>query len=371
MGSTFTSPNAQYFGEFGQSVSTNGKTVAVGAPFETANGQQLAGHVYAFNAATGGLIMILTSPKAEPSGFFGFSVAISNNIIAVGAYGEAVRGQSGAGRVYAFNAKTGALISTLTSPEVSAGEFGYSVSVSGTTVAVGAPSESAKAKFSAGHAYTFNAETGGLLNTLTSPNSQLFGEFGFSVDISGNVLAVGAPFESGNGYGAGKVYTFDNGTGNLTNTLRSPDEQVAGRFGSSVAVNNNIVAVGAPFESANVPFGANAGRAYVFNAQTGSLIVVLTSPNVQGNGYFGFSIAVGGNMVVVGAPFESTNGEEDGRAYSFNTRTGMTVGMFTSPNPEFLGGFGTSVAAGGDILAVSAIGETVDGQSFAGNVYTF
>jgi len=149
-----SSPNAQPEGEFGTSVVISGTTVVVGASRETVSGLGDAGHVYIFNAKTGALISTLTSPNAQEYGEFGYSVAISGTTVVVGAYGETVSGQSGAGHVYIFNAKTGALISTLTSPNAQAGgAFGDSVAISGTTVVVGAYGESAFGLSAGGHVY--------------------------------------------------------------------------------------------------------------------------------------------------------------------------------------------------------------------------
>ena len=61
----------------------------------------------------------------------------------------------------------------------------------------------------AGHAYIFNAKTGALISTLTSPNAQTYGFFGWSVAISGKTVVVGAPYETGSGIPeAGNAYIF-------------------------------------------------------------------------------------------------------------------------------------------------------------------
>jgi hypothetical protein len=371
--STLVSPNAQYFGEFGESVAATGNIVVVGSPFESANGQAHAGHVYMFNAETGALISMLTSPNFQTDGKFGFSVAASGNIVAVGAAGETVNGQFGSGHAYTFNAETGGLISTLQSPARLPEEFGFSIAASGNIVAVGTPFESSNGQFRAGQVYIFNVETGGPVSTLTSPNPQFLGGFGSSVAASGNIVAVGATGETVDGqFGAGHVYAFNAETGGIVYTLTSPNAQFAGRFGSSVAARGKMVVVGAPFEKANIEFGENAGHVYTFNAETGALTSTLTSPNAQGDGYFGFSVGASGNVVVVGAPFESANGQGDvGYAYTFNAETGGLISTLTSPKAKVLGEFGSSVAVSVNIVVVGALGETVNGQGFAGNAYTF
>jgi hypothetical protein len=208
---TLTSPNAQHVGLFGFSVAINQNDpiVVVGAPFETANAQSEAGNAYALDTTTG-LIATLTSPNAQITGRFGYSVSISGTTVVVGAPTETANALSIAGHAYVFDSSTGSPIASLTSPYAQAsGEFGVSVSVSCTTVVVGAPGETANGQAGAGHAYSFDASTGFLTTTLTSPNAQLTAGFGLSVAVSGTTVVAGAPRETGGGFTqAGHAYIF-------------------------------------------------------------------------------------------------------------------------------------------------------------------
>src|SRR6267143_199988 len=179
-------------------------------------------------------------------------------------------------------------------PQPSAG-FGLSVAISGTTAVVGAPSETVDEMVDAGHAYVFDAATGDLINTLTSPTVQLDGFFGQSVAISCSTVVVGAPGEPANmKEGAGRAYTFDATSGSPVWTLVSSNPQLGGEFGSSVAISGTTVVVGAPSES------AKAGNAFTFEAASGSPVWTLVSPNALADGLFGYSVAVSGTTVVVG-----------------------------------------------------------------------
>ncbi len=331
--------------------------------------QFFATPVAAFTPSPNVMDSTLTSPNAQLNGAFASSVAAGENIVVVGAKGETANGKVDAGHAYTFNAETSVLIGSLTSPNAQiGGEFGSSVAVRGNIMVVGAPSETANGQRAAGHAYAFNAKTGDLISTLTSLNVQSFGLFGSSVASSGNILVVGAPGETA---GAGRAYTFNTETGALISTLTSPNAQSDGGFGSSVAASGNIVVVGAHHEGANGQDNI-AGHAYRFNAETGVLISTLTSPNAQFGGEFGFSVAAGGSILVVGAPDETANGQVDaGHAYRFNAETGVLIGTLTSPNAQFGGGFGTRVVASGNIMVVGAPDETVNGQDIAGHAYIF
>jgi hypothetical protein len=362
---TLSSPNPRVDGSFGWSVSTSGSSVVVGAPSETANGLIKAGHAYIFSATTGKLIETLASPNARTQGLFGWSVAMSSNIVAVGAIYENANGVQTAGRAYTFNAGTGKLIATLTSPNSQVdGSFGWSVAMSGNIVVVGAPGETRDGEV--GYAYAFSATTGKLIRTLSSPNPQISGEFGISVAISGNVVIVGDDLETANGHPlAGHAYIF-NGLQpvEVIRTLTSPNEKDGGFFGTSVAVSGNIVVVGT--------LENPAGRAYTFNAGTGKLIATLTSPNALTNANLGISVAISGTTVVVGAPYATAKGYYPaGRSYIFSATTGKIIATLTSPNVQSAGIFGNSVAVSSNIVAVGAPSESANGYVGAGHAYIF
>ena len=365
---TLTNPNAQAAGGFGASVAASGNLVVVGASGEIADGYSGAGNVYIFNAATGALLSTLTSPNAVAGGSFGSSVAASGNLVVVGASGETVHGHSLAGDVYIFNATTGVLVSTLDSPNAGGGgNFGASVATSGNIVAIGATGETgAGGNFKAGNAYTFNATTGALVSTLSSPYAEQEGGFGSSVATNGKIAMVGAPLETpGN-----NAYTFNTTTGAPLRTLASPNAQGDTGFGWSVASSGNIVIVGSIFETASGY--SEAGNAYTFNAATGAPLKTLTSPNAAKTSLFGSSVAASGNLVVVGADGETVDGySRAGNTYAFNATTGATLSTLTSPNAQAGGSFGLSVAASGSVVVVGAPSEAADGHSLAGNVYMF
>lgn len=372
--STLTSPNPQQQGDFGFSVATSGKITAVGALYETVNGFYDAGRVYTFNATTGALITTLTSPNVKATDHFGQSIAISGNMVLVGSPFETSSGLLGAGNVYLFNAKTGALIRTLTSPNVqSDGAFGFSVAMNGSIIVIGATQENAGGYSAAGRVYLFNTKTGALLRTLNNPNPESIVEFGWSVAISGSsgIVAVGAPFEDYLGSAnAGHVYTFNAKTGALIKNLTSPNAQTDGYFGRSVAVNGNLIVVGAASETA-AGFGGG-GHAYIFNAKTGALISTLSSPNAQSGGNFGQSVAISGSVIAIGAEYETVSGiGEAGHVYLFNSNTGALTGTLTSANAQGGGEFGWSVALSGKLAVAGAPYETASAVSEAGHAYIF
>ncbi len=169
---------------------------------------------------------------------------------------------------------------------------------------IGAPNETPpNGQNDAGRAYLHNGATGQLIRAFTSPNQEFDGSFGEGVSALGDVtgdslsdLAVGAANEQvGNQADAGRVYVFDGGTGSLLRTLVSPSPQFQGAFGREIASVPDItgdgfpeIAVSAPWEG---PVSATRnGRVHLYNGSTGSFIRTIVSPIGTNNDEFGTSI---------------------------------------------------------------------------------
>lgn len=372
---TLTSPNAQMNGSFGSSAAISGRFAIIGAIGESVGGRYFAGRAYVYNSSSESPMHILTSPNAQDAGGFGGAVAISGTLAVVGAFGESVGGHSNAGRVYLYNAATGKLVQTLESPNVQTnGNFGGSVAVNGRFAVIGGPGESVDGPSYAGHAYVYEvtADKLTLVQTLTSPSAQKYGHFGGSVAVSGGLVVVGAPNENASGYqGAGHTYLYIAASGKLVKTLTSPNAQDYGQFGNSVALGGKLAVVGALGETADGQIFA--GRAYAYNASSGSLIQTLTSPNAQYNGVYGISVAISGKTAVIGAFQETADGYADaGHAYVYELAAGKLklVQTLTSPNAQTHGFFGI-VATSGESLVVGADGETAFDHANAGHAYVY
>jgi len=373
----FVSPSFELSGEFGWSVSGvpdadgDGRgDVLVGARRETV-GFAGAGRAYLFNGATGALLRVFVSPNGEFDGQFGYSVSgvpdadgDGRGDVLVGAFGES----GGTGRAYLFSGDTGALLRTFVSPNPTvSGFFGFSVSglpdADGDgrgDALVGAKNESGGAT-EAGRAYLFNGANGALLRTFVSPNPQFGGHFGESTsgahdadgDGRGDVI-IGARSEDGGASSAGRAYLFSGDTGSLLRTFVSPNPQANGFFGFSVSGVSDAdgdgrgdVIIGARSEDGGA---SSAGRAYLFSGDTGSLLRTFISPNAEAGGSFGFSVSgtpdVDGDArgdAVVGADLENGAATDAGRAY-----------LITELRPPVLGGW--DVARGGNASLASGSG---------------
>ncbi len=210
-------------------------------------------------------------------------------------------------------------------------------------VIIGAPSEDGGGVLDAGRVYIFSGATGLLIRGHSSPNDSNGGNYGDSVagvpDLNGDGRGdyiVGAPDEAGPG---GRVYVYSGATGTLIRTHTSPNAQVGGDFGYSIAGISDLsgdgrgdYVIGAPQEDNGGT--SNAGRVYVYSGNTGNLIRQQNSPNAESFGEFGWAVAGvpdstgdGRGDYIVGAPSEDPAGSplENGRAYIFNGSNGNLI----------------------------------------------
>jgi hypothetical protein len=207
---------------------------------------------------------------------------------------------------------------------------------------------------------------------LFAPDGSTGDAFGWSVSISGSTAVVGAPYATNvNGEYAGTAYVFDKvgTTWSYEATLIAPDGASGDDFGWSVAVSGSTVVVGAPAHDEGV------GAAYVFTAVGGvwppAPQAELACPDPGGGDKFGYFVVASPSTVVVGSDGHSF---KTGAAYVF-TETGGT--WPTQPQHEIVPSdaqlgdeFGWSMSLSGSMLGISAVKHTVGGVA-AGAVYLY
>jgi len=206
-----------------------------------------------------------------------------------------------------------------------------------------------------------------LLQTFDDPTVTTSDQFGNSVSISGNNVLVGAPGDDTNGGGVGQAHLFDATTGNLLRTFDDPTVTTSDGFGSSVSISGNLVLVGAHFDDTN---GLNVGQAHLFDATTGALLRTFDDPTVTTNDNFGRSVSIDGNNVLVGANGDDTNGVNVGQAYLFDATTGLLLHTFDDPTVTSIDQFGISVSISGNNVLVGANGDDTNGF-FVGQAHLF
>ena len=349
---------------FGCSVAISGDTIICGAYGDSANGF-FSGAAYLFDVSTGSELFKLLPSDGAQGDDFGKSVAIGGGFAIVGAYYNDDVGWD-SGSAYIFDISTGAQVAKLLPSEVSSGDyFGYCVATSSGTALVGSVWDDANG-YNSGSAYLFDASTGTQLAKLLPTDGASGHEFGVSVAISGTTAVVGASGDSVNGTNSGSAYLFDTTTGDQTAKLIPIDGAPHDYFGSSVAINGDTVIIGAPRDNDN---GADSGSAYLFDAATGAQTAKLLAVDGRAGDLFGWSVDVSGSSAFVGAPLgDGGDAQEIGAAYLFDTATAAQNGKHLASDGASEDWFGDSVAISGDDLVVGA-GNRDESGTNSGSAY--
>ena len=368
---------------FGHAVAISGDTVVVGAPYDDIATSVNQGSAYVFVRSGGSwsLQAKLTAADGAASDGFGHAVAISGDTIVVGADGDnAATVDQGSAYVFVRSASTWSQQAQLTAADGAASDyFGSSVAVSGDTVVVGAWGDDVGANAGQGSAYVFvrSGTSWSAQQKLTAADGAASDYFGSSVAISGGTAVVGAPNDDvGAREDQGSAYVFvRSGTTWSEQQKLTADDGVAGDyFGLSVAVSGNTVVVGAPWKIVGVK--ADQGAAYVFtrSGATWSQQAQLIGANGAAGDDFGYSVAISGAAVLVGAYGADVNPNADqGSAYLF-VRSGATwsqQAQLTAADGATDDYFGFSVAISRATMVVGARMDHVGVTSDQGSASVF
>jgi len=347
---------------FGHSVAVSGNVVVVGVRLDDEAGTN-AGAAYVFDASTGAQVFKFMAADASPGDNLGSSVGLSGSIAIVGAHKD--NGQTGA--AYLFDVGTGEQLFKLIAEDGVFGDgLGWSVGISEKWAVAGAPESGGR-----GAAYVFDTTTGEELRKLEAPDGAVDDLFGWSVGISGADVVVGAYHDDDDGTSSGSAYLFGpdfvGGPGpqwKLRAKLTASDAGPQELFGYSVAISGRLVVVGAPWHNEGI--NPDAGCAYVFNAVTGEQLVQLSAAEVRAGAQLGRAVAVRGRTAVVGAHL----GDFGGHACVFDAVDGHELAKIRGTDTAAFDQFGFSVAIGEQVAVVGARFDD-DGGTDAGSAYIF
>ena len=293
----------------------------------------------------------------EDTAYFGESIAISNSVLAVGAPDADDNGQySGNVEVFQFDGEDWDNGMKLTAADAQTHDhFGNSVAVDGNTVIVGAIGGKNYAGINTGSVYVHHVSGNTWTQFEINPqDGQPHADFGSSVAIDGDYLVVGAQWGSTyiSGAGAAYIYKYDGVSWQFQQKLNDPNSLIYGRFGSSVAISGDVIVVGAP--GTYSMSGTQYGSAYVYrnNGSYWQLQAVRTIGN-DPTEFFGCSVDVSGHNVVVGA---RGVGAEIGAVflYTFANGTWDYGTELHRANPSISDEYGDAVAIDGDTIVVGA-----------------
>jgi len=222
--------------------------------------------------------------------------------------------------------------------------------------------------------YLFNGQKWKPMMTATDasaalPSRQPVGgkvnaHFGESADIYDDYVAVGAPTDSAKGVTGGAVYIFYKNGNNWEQIakLSAPNPEDNDWFGTSVSLSGDLLVVGAP--KRNIGGAADRGAAYVFKrfVRTWSYVATLTASNGAADDEFGTAVTTNGTYVMVGAPDTDHNNATDaGSVYIYGLQNGSWTQkiILNAPDPISIGRYGTSLDSWQTKLLVGAPGASV------------
>jgi len=288
-------------------------------------------------SARGQLLRIVDDPRNEPGAEFGYALAAAGADLAVGAPGASVLGREGAGRVQllATNGRLRRTLQALT--PVAGARLGTALVAGAGRLYASAPGDRPIGVTGLGAVYVFDAASGAVIRVIASP------------DPNANSVPIGG--------------TTPGGLPGSTGSRPVPQD-----FGRALAVTEDAIVVGAP---ASIVRGLEgAGAVYVFD-HAGGLVRTLQDPTPAANAFFGTSVVVIGDALVVGVPGATSVGVAGGVVKVFDAATGAFRRTLTPPISRDAAAFGTVVGQLGGELFVSAPGDRAFGSDAAGAVYLF
>ena len=363
---------------FGYSLAVTSSTLAVGAVYDSSlDADEGSAYAFAYSGSTWAQQAKVDGPDSAARDFFGVSVSLSGDTALVGAMGDSPAGSSsGSAYVYTRNNSEWLEQQKLVASDATPGDqFGRSVSISGDTAIVGAYAYSVNTGTKSGAAYIFtrsgNAWT---QQAKLSPSDGAAGDcFGVSVAISGDTAVVGALY---NDYmeqdsGAAYVFTRSNGVWTQQDQLLAADAAVGDYLGYSVSISSDTVAVGAYGDDDG---GIDSGSTYIFtrNGSAWTRQAKLTAPDPASSDYFGVCVSLSGSSVVIGSVNDDDGANGAGSAYVF-TRDGSAWPLqqkLKASDPEALSYFGDTVCISENTVVVGSRFSDEEGYD-SGSVYAF
>lgn len=333
-----------------------------------------------------GQFMPTDAAALGPTPHFGGRIATSGGTVLVSAIDPLAPDSDELGAAFVF-VRNGAAYAQQRNP-LTAGTrdrergFGFGLALDGDVAVVGAPFGTDGNRDGRAHTYLRIGDRWNLRGIVTSDAGGISGA-GTAVAIVGDDVVVTLPQQSSllgtPAVGALETWRRDRAVdlwARIDSHVRS-DGPLQDQFGARIAVSGNTALVAAPFQGRGRAEGA--GRVHVYRRRQAGWAYeaeLVGSDAPETNGWFGFSIALAGDVAVVGAMQENAAESDAGRAYVFRRGANaawVREAVLVAPNGRALDNFGTSVAIDRDTKDRIVVGAW-QGDSAArnaGSAYTF
>jgi hypothetical protein len=363
---------------FGSAAALEGPTALIGADGENS----FEGAAYIFNEISG---VWTEGQKLTPSDGlagdeFGYRVALRPETAVVTAFSATVNGVAAQGAAYVFD-KAGDTWSETQKLTANDGglfdNFGASVAISAEAIAIGANGATVGQNPAQGAVYVFtkSGDTWVQTQKLVADDGAAFDNFGLSVAMDGPTIVAGSPVAMVDGkFGQGAVYRFAriNGTWTQVQKLVADDGAAGDNFGESVALNKQVALVGAYNAAVNGHFGQ--GAAYIFTRSDGMLVQNQKLIASDGASFdnFGNAVALSGNRALIGADVSTVDGHtSQGKAYLFTASAGTwaQAEIFTSTDGTTDDFFGAALALEPGTALIATPHPVINGNPWQGAAY--
>ena len=365
-------------GEYGYDIDTDGVTIVIGARGDDIAGTD-SGSAKVFENIKGSWVEVISlSPgDADAMDNFGTAVAVDGDWLAVGAPFDDDEGNA-AGAVYMYERVGGVWTFgvKLTPTQLVMGDkFGTAVALDGQRLAVGAPDDSDMGSDS-GAVYMFE-HTGSAWTwqrKIVVNDGSSNDEFGAAVDVSGDRVLIGSPFDDDVGVDSGSAYLFELTTARswsqvaklITLSGNANDE-----FGADVSIDGDLAVIGSRKHN---HVGSESGVVYIFEpvARAWSETDMLSPETAASGDRFGNAVCVFGERLLVGARLDDDQGMSSGAAFLYKRSNGnwQLQTLLISDDVDTGEFFGWAVALHQDVAVVSALAGRID-EALTGVAYSF
>ncbi len=313
--------------QFGTSVGISGNVAVVGAhwdlhaPGDGSSDGEGSAYVYRYDGAQWIEEVKLTAFDAAPGDAYGNAVAINGDVIVVAADHRYSNWQ---GRVYVYRFDGSEWVNEAVLTPWESGPdsyFGYKgLDISGDVIMVGAWGQDAWGR---GRTYVFRYDGASWQNeaVLTASDSEYNDRFGIDVDVTGDMAVVGAYFEDEMADNCGAAYVFEfTGAAWTEQAKLVPDDGASWDwFGDCVAVKDDVALIGSRWDD---DLGTSSGSAYVYQRDYGGAdnwgqAGKLVAPDGGGSDEFGIGVWLDGDRALVGAIKAGGASSNTGAVYDY------------------------------------------------------
>jgi hypothetical protein len=308
------------------------------------------------------LVASFSAPNPEAHEVLSGSVAVSGDLILVANEARNIDDYEFAGEAYLLT-KDGTLQLTLQSPQPrEGGTFGNEVNFRNGFILIAETEGNFEGLNAPGLVHVFDME-GNHITTLKSPSMKPMGKFGKVIEMNDNFIAISEPGRDAMPLEECSVYIFNYDWEHVA-TLNSPDHQPYSLFGKVIELTNDLLLVSE--KRATVDGHEMAGRVHLYDTDL-NLLTTLQAPEPEDNAEFGTSLAIGGDLILVGEVKRDVEVLNEGMVYVYDLE-GNPLATLVSSEPEIGAQFGEGVETDGEIIIVSHIFATAGGVSQAGRV---